>query len=295
MQRNRNKAGSEALGFTGAGTTFALMTAIGVAFATGTPISFRNPILYANSGLLPATRVMFQFGSMNQLGLCMLILYKFRLFERTHGPWKHLAKVLFYISVAAGTGAALLSRQLLPLGHAVYVLIFAFFVDFLACVPTPNKIKGFTYAMGAALLALDRQSWPSAATGLVLGALTRYSPLGQYIKFPKALINFLQKMNQRMTGKRIGGVRIEISPAAAAFMHDNLMVPTALTGADAKVQQPQQPPQHAQPMPVPVQVEVDETKVSELLMMGFEEMRIREVLAQCQNNVLIATNKLLEG
>eukprot|EP01105_Mastigella_eilhardi_P006909 TRINITY_DN18411_c0_g1_i1.p1 TRINITY_DN18411_c0_g1~~TRINITY_DN18411_c0_g1_i1.p1 ORF type:complete len:284 (-),score=72.82 TRINITY_DN18411_c0_g1_i1:69-920(-) len=212
----------------------------------------------------------------------LLLLYQFRMFERMMASAKFMVLVMLAYCVGVLTQLASL---LLPTSGVVqygpYPIIFAFGVMYVHTVPVLYRFrlcyvsfsdKWFVYAL---LLQLLFVSLPGSLLGALAGVVactlyrSRTLSLGE-TELPG--IALLMRCCAQLSGGGGGGERLQPVVAAA--------------GGGVE-------PRRANP-PAQVEQAIDPRNVEQLRSMGFSEEAARAALRRSNNDLLLATNLLLE-
>lgn len=229
------------------------------------------------------------------------LLYAFRGFERMFGT-KKFAATVFVLSTLTSifqTLFLLISRKTPVVASGPYALIFGLFPFFFMDVPNLSfyRICGlrvsdklFTYVLGLQVaLSSMPESGISAACALLAGILYRSVPAFRSIRLPAGIASFIERhlTNLFSSSHRAGGyARVNQADMADADMGMGM---DPLPAGDMARDQLAESPNDLQP------IQPDQASVMQLVGMGFAEVDVRRALIQSQNNVVVATNRLVEG
>ncbi|KAL3698234.1 hypothetical protein R1sor_012310 [Riccia sorocarpa] len=234
----------------------------------------------------------------------LYLIYFFRVFERQLGSNKYTVFVLFstFLTTLLEVIALAAIRDPTSSGIALspgpYGLIFASFVPFFFDIPISTRFrvfgvtfsdKSFIYLAGLQLLLSSwKRSLIPGLCGILAGFTYRSNVLGlRRMKFPESLASAAAKLFRPLlssvassptsTGSRHTGAREAANQAPLGRSFEGRF------GASAPPLAPMAPP------PPP------EESVSTLVAMGFDRNMAVQALARSRNDLMMATNLLLES
>lgn len=230
------------------------------------------------------------FASSRELLFGAYLIYYCRVFERRMGSNKFASFVLVTsaMSTLLQIGVTQLYRGCYPLASGPFGLIFGCAIPFVMDVPVSSKFsilglpltdKALVMAVGAQLLLASwKRTLIPGVCGMVAGSMYRINFLGMR-KFRIPM--FISKIFKQTIGKILVAPPDPVSPTVTPATNADGSRPGTSMGAHRGHSQ-----WLAQPSPEAVEL---------LVSMGFDRTIASRALQQSENDVNLATNRLLEG
>ncbi|CAM6119784.1 unnamed protein product [Calypogeia fissa] len=252
----------------------------------------------------------FVFSTSPELIFGLYLIYFFRVFERQLGSNKYSIYVLFttalttfleVVALAAIRGTSLPdpTSSGISLSPGPYGLVFASFIPFFFDIPVSTRFrvfgitfsdKSFVYLAGLQLLLSSwKRSLIPGLCGILAGLTYRSNILGvRRMKFPEGLASGAAKLFQPLLAS-------VASSTTAATPHSVRAPGTREAANQTQIGRPYEARFAAPPTALAPVLPPSEDSISILVGMGFDRNMALQALARSRNDLMVATNLLLEA